>query len=69
MPLTLLKAGDKACVARVTGKDQVRNHLAELGFTPGSEMTVISKHNGGVIVHIKESRIALNRDMAARIMV
>jgi ferrous iron transport protein A len=69
MPLTLLRAGDTACVNRVTGKDHVRNHLAELGFTPGSEMTVIAKHGGGVIVSIKESRVALNQDMASRIMV
>ncbi|MDR1954063.1 MAG: ferrous iron transport protein A [Clostridiales Family XIII bacterium] len=69
MPLALLQTGDTACVARISGNDRIRNHLAELGFTPGSDVKVISKHGGGVIVNIKESRIALNRDMASRIMV
>ncbi|MDR0356763.1 MAG: ferrous iron transport protein A [Clostridiales Family XIII bacterium] len=69
MPLTLMRVGDTACVTRVTGKDHVRSRLAELGFTPGSEMKMVAKRGDDVIVSIKESRIALNRDMASRIMI
>jgi ferrous iron transport protein A len=69
MPLTLLRAGDSAKIDRVKGKDNIRSHLAELGFTPGVEVKVVSKTSAGVIINIMDSRVALDREMASRIMV
>ena len=51
------------------GKDEVRQHLAELGFVPGAEVSVVSELGGNLILSVKESRIALDKTMAMRIMV
>ena len=69
MPLTMLNAGQKATVRRVTGKDETRQFLASLGFVEGGIVSVINEINGNVIVSVKDSRIALSRSMAARILV
>ena len=69
MPLTMLNAGQKATVRRVTGKDETRQFLASLGFVEGGVVSVINEINGNVIVSVKDSRIALSRSMAARILV
>ena len=69
MPLTMAKTGDTVTVGRLTGRDEVRQHLAELGFVVGSDVTVVSEVGGNVIVQVKDSRVALDRTMANRIMV
>ena len=69
MPLTMAKTGETVTVGRITGKDEVRQHLAELGFVVGSDVTVINEVSGNVIVQVKDSRVALDRTMANRIMV
>ena len=69
MPLTMANPGERVTIRRITGKDEVRQHLAELGFVVGSEVTVISELNGNLIVQVKSSRIALDRSMANRIMI
>ena len=69
MPLTMAKTGETVTVGRITGKDEVRQHLAELGFVVGSDVTVVSEVSGNVIVQVKDSRVALDRTMANRIMV
>ncbi len=69
MPLTMTNIGEKSCIRKITGKDDVRQHLAELGFVVGSEVTVISKLAGNLILSVKDSRIALDETMANRIMV
>lgn len=69
MPLTMAKAGETAAIRRITGKDEVRRHLAELGFVAGSDVTVVSEMGGNLIVQVKDSRVALDRAMANRIMV
>ncbi len=69
VPLTIAKAGEEISIKKVGGKEEIRQHLANLGFVPGSLVTVISEISGNVIVHIKESRVALSREMAVKIMV
>lgn len=69
LPLTMCKPGEAVIVGKITGRDDVRQHLAELGFVVGEKVTVISQLAGNVIVQVKESRIALSRDLANRIMV
>ena len=69
MPLTMAKAGETVTIQKITGKDEVRLHLAELGFVIGSEVTVINEIAGNLIVQVKESRLALDKTMANRIMI
>lgn len=69
MPLTMAKSGDTVTIQKITGKDEVRLHLAELGFVVGSQVTVVNEIAGNLIVQVKESRLALDKTMANRIMV
>ena len=69
MPLTLAEIGKENIVKRIIGKQQVNSHLEDLGFVVGSPITVINIIGGNVIVNIKESRIAISREMAQKIMV
>jgi len=68
IPLTMAKPGETVTVRRITGKDDVRQHLAELGFVEDTEVTVVSSLAGGLIVQVKDSRVALDQSMASRIM-
>lgn len=69
MPLVLASPGEENMIRKVGGNSQVRTHLENLGFVPGSNVTVIAKIGGNLIVNIKESRIAISREMAGKIMV
>ena len=69
MPLTMAKAGETVTIKKITGKDEVRLHLAALGFVVDSEVTVVNEIAGNLIVQVKESRLALDRTMANRIMI
>lgn len=69
MPLTLAKTGEPAWIKKVGGKEETRQFLEKLGFVAGAAVTVISTAGGNLIVNIKDSRIAIGRDMANRIMV
>ncbi len=68
MPLTMAKPGETVTIRKITGKDQVRQHLAELGFVVGQAVTVISELGGNLILQVKDSRVALDRAMANRIL-
>ena len=68
MPLTMAKQGETVTIRKITGKDEVRQHLAELGFVVDGEVTVVSELGGNLILQVKDSRIALDRTMANRIM-
>ena len=68
MPLTMAKSGERVTVRKITGKDEIRQHLAELGFVVDSDITVVSEIAGNLIVQVKDSRIALDKSMANRIM-
>lgn len=69
MPLSMVNVGEKKLVQRVAGKDETRKFLNSLGFVEGSEVTVISEIAGNLIVNVKETRVAIDRSMANRIMV
>lgn len=69
MPLSMATPGEPVVIRKITGKDEVRQHLAELGFVVDSDVTVVSEIAGNLIVQVKESRIALDKSMANRIMV
>lgn len=69
MPLTMARAGEKNYIQKITGRDDVRQHLAELGFVVGSEVTVVSELGGNMILSVKDSRVALDKTMANRIMI
>ena len=68
-PLTLAKPGETVTIRKITGKDELRQHLAELGFVVDSTVTVVSEIAGNLILQVKDSRIALDRSMANRIMI
>lgn len=69
MPLTFAKEGEPASIKKVGGKEDVRQFLENLGFVTGANVTVISAVGGNLIVNIKDSRVAIGKDMASRIMV
>ena len=69
MPLTMAEIGSRNFIRKITGKDEVRQHLAELGFVVGSEVTVVTKIGGNLILSVKDCRIGLDRDMANRILI
>ena len=69
MPLTMVSPGETVTIRKVIGKDQVRQHLAELGFVVDSQVTVVNELAGNLILQVKDSRVALDKTMANRIMV
>ena len=69
MPLTMAKAGETVTIRKITGKNEVRLHLAELGFVVDSQVTIVNEIAGNLIVQVKESRLALDKTMANRIMI
>lgn len=64
MPLTMAKSGETVTIVRVSGKNEVRRHLAELGFVVDSPVTVVCEMAGNLIVQVRDSRVALNKAMA-----
>ena len=69
MPLTMLEEGKLGIIKKVGGKSEVRQFLENLGFVPGSSVTIVTKISDNVIVNIKESRVAISREMARQIMI
>ena len=69
MPLSMTKAGEENFIKKVGGKPETRQFLENIGFVIGGAVTVISENNGNLIVNVKDSRIAISREMANKIMV
>ena len=69
MPLTMARPGETVTIRKITGTDEVRQHLAELGFVVDSTVTVVTELSGNLILQVKDSRIALDKTMANRIMI
>ena len=69
MPLILAAAGETNTIRKVSGNPEVKKHLEDLGFVVGGEVTVVSAIGGNLIVNVKESRIAISREVAGKIMV
>ena len=69
MPLTLAQTGQINAVKRIGGKEEVRRFLNSWGLIEGSEVMLVSQNQGNVIVKVKESRVAISREMANKIMI
>lgn len=69
MPLSIVNVGEPMEIKKVGGKEETKKFLENLGFVTGAIVTVISQINGDMIVNVKDSRVAIGKDMANRIMV
>ncbi len=69
MPLSMAKPGETVTIRKITGKDEVRQHLAEMGFVVDTQVTVVNALGGSLILQVKDSRVALDRQMANRVMI
>ena len=69
MPLSYANPGEEAVIRRIGGSPEVKKHLENLGFVVGGSVTVITALDGNVIVRVKEARVAINDEMARKIMI
>ena len=69
MPLLLTDVGEENIIRKVGGSPEMKKHLEDLGFVVGGTVRVVSEINGNLIVNVKESRVAVSREMAGKIMV
>ena len=69
MPLTMCDDGKVVTIQKVTGTDEIRQHMATLGFVAGEEISIVNKNGGNLIVNVKDSRIALDKSLANRILI
>ena len=69
IPLCFAEQNEEVVIKKIGGSPEVKQHLEDLGFVVGGTAAVVASLNGNLIVRVKESRIALNEDMARRIMV
>ena len=69
MPLTMLNIGETGKIKRIGGNEETRRFLNNLGFVVGGLVTVVSEINGSLIVNVKDSRVAIGKDMANKILV
>ena len=69
MPLSMVQDGEGVLIKKINGKEEVRRFLENLGFVPGAQVSLISKISGNLIVQIKDSRVAISKEMAQRIIV
>ena len=69
MPLTFAQEEEQRKILKLGGKPEVRQHLADMGFNVGSDVQIISKVGDNLIVKIKETRVALSKELANKIMV
>ncbi len=69
MPLTLAEVGEENIIKKIGGKQEIKAHLENLGFVVGGVVKVINTIGGNVIVSVKESRIAISKEMAQKIMI
>lgn len=69
MPLSMMGTGSTNTIIKINGRDEQRRFLESLGFVEGAEVTVISEIAGNLIVNIKQSRVAIDKAMANRIIV
>ncbi len=69
MPLTMLRPGETSKVKKVGGLEETRKFLTNLGFTDGADVTIVNEIDGNMIVKVRDARVAINTDMAKKIMV
>ena len=69
MPLTMMNAGEQCIIKKIGGKEETKRFMEKLGFVVGGTVTVVSDTGGNLIVNVKDSRVAIGKDMATKIMV
>lgn len=69
LPLTIASQGEPVTIKKIGGKQETKKFLETLGFVVGGTITVVSEINGNMIVNVKDSRVAIGKDMANKIMV
>ncbi len=69
MPLMLAEEGEENIIRKVGGSQEMKKHLEDMGFVAGGSVTVISRINGNLIVNVKDTRVAISREMAQKIMI
>ena len=69
MPLTMAKVGEPNTIKRIGGREEPKKFLENLGFVTGGVVTVVSEISGNMILNVKDSRVALGKDMANKIMI
>lgn len=69
MPIALASTGETVVIRAVLGDEKMRQHLSEMGLVVNSEVTVVSRNGGGLIVQVKDGRIAIDRSLANRILI
>lgn len=69
MPLLFANVDEDNVIKKIGGSVQMKHHLENLGFIPGSSIRVINKSNGNIIVNVKDVRIAISKELAKKIMV
>lgn len=69
MPLSMVKEGVPNIIKKIGGKEETKKFLENLGFVTGGTVTVVSEINGNIIVNVKDTRVAIGRDMANKILV
>ena len=69
MPLVVAPTGEEQMIKRIGGSEEVKRHLQELGFVPGGYITVVNEIGGNLIVNVKESRVAVDKQLAQKIFV
>lgn len=69
MPLSMVSSGKKMVIKQINGKDETKRFLENLGFVTGGDVIVVSEMSGNIIVNVKDTRVAISKSMANRIMV
>lgn len=69
VPITFADIGEEVTIRKITGKDEVRLHLAEMGFVVGESVTLLAKNGENLIIKVKESRVAVGEGLANRIQI
>ncbi len=69
MPLTMASLSEQFLIKKISGKEETRHFLEKLGFVAGTEVSIVSQISGNVIVQVKDSRIAISKEMAQKIIV
>ncbi len=69
LPITVMEAGETVRIIKISGKDETKHHLNELGIIEGDKATIVQNNNGNLILHVKDGRIAIDEKLAMRIKV
>ncbi len=69
IPLTFAEVGEKIKIKKIKGKDETKRFLGNLGFVEGGEILIVSDNGGNLIVNVKNTRVAISREMANKIIV